>query len=190
MPDLRTLRREPWRRKVNQNAYTSAAFSPPRFASRSFPPSPRRRSAAPSFETLRRQFLSPPDAAKPMVRWWWFGAAVVKPEILRELQQMKADGIGGAELAFEYPMTLDDPAKNLKNLPFLSPEMLDDVAYAQAEGRKLGLADRPHAGQRMALWRPQHAAVGGLQQAAHRRGSGGRAGDDDCGPPHWPRAKR
>jgi hypothetical protein len=74
-----------------------------------------------------------------MVRWWWFGAAVVKPEILRELQQMKADGIGGAELAFEYPEVLDDPAKNLKNLPFLSREMLDDVAYAQSEGRKLGL---------------------------------------------------
>jgi hypothetical protein len=74
-----------------------------------------------------------------MVRWWWFGAAVVKPEILRELQQMKADGIGGAELAFEYPEVLDDPAKNLKNLPFLSPEMLDDITYAQSEGRKLGL---------------------------------------------------
>jgi hypothetical protein len=65
--------------------------------------------------------------------------AVVKPEILRELQQMKADGIQGAELAFEYPIVLDDPAKGLKNLPFLSPEMLDDVNYAQSEGRKLGL---------------------------------------------------
>lgn len=74
-----------------------------------------------------------------MVRWWWFGLAVEKPEILRELQQMKADGIGGAELAFEYPQVLDDPAKGLKNLPFLSPEFLDDVHYAQAEGRKLGL---------------------------------------------------
>jgi alpha-L-rhamnosidase len=74
-----------------------------------------------------------------MVRWWWFGLAVQKPEILRELQQMKADGIGGAELAFEYPQVLDDPAKGLKNLPFLSPEFLDDVHYAQAEGRKLGL---------------------------------------------------
>ena len=95
--------------------------------------------AAPSVETLRTEFLNPPDAAKPMVRWWWFGAAVVKPEILRELQQMKADGIGGAELAFEYPLVLDDPAKGLKNLPFLSPEMLDDIRYAQAEGRKLGL---------------------------------------------------
>jgi hypothetical protein len=74
-----------------------------------------------------------------MVRWWWFGAAVEKPEILHELQQMKADGIGGAELAFVYPEVVDNPAKNLKNLPFLSPAMLDAVHYAQAEGRRLGL---------------------------------------------------
>jgi len=94
---------------------------------------------APSIASLRAGFANPPNAARPMVRWWWFGLAVVKPEILRELQQMKADGIQGAELAFEYPQVLDDPAKGLKNLPFLSPEMLDDVAYAQAEGRKLGL---------------------------------------------------
>ena len=94
---------------------------------------------APSIASLRAGFANPPNEARPMVRWWWFGLAVVKPEILRELQQMKADGIQGAELAFEYPQVLDDPAKGLKNLPFLSPEMLDDVAYAQAEGRKLGL---------------------------------------------------
>lgn len=94
---------------------------------------------APSLDTLHRDFANPPNDARPMVRWWWFGLAVVKPEILRELQQMKADGIQGAELAFEYPQVLDDPAKGLKNLPFLSPEMLDDVKYAQEEGRKLGL---------------------------------------------------
>jgi hypothetical protein len=74
-----------------------------------------------------------------MVRWWWFGTAVEKPEILHELQQMKADGIGGAELAFVYPQVLDDPAKNLINEPFVGPAMLDNVRYAQAEGRKLGL---------------------------------------------------
>ncbi len=93
----------------------------------------------PSVEALRKNFVNPPNEARPMVRWWWFGLAVVKPEILRELQQMKADGIQGAELAFEYPQVLDDPAKGLNNLPFLSPEMLDDVKYAQEEGRKLGL---------------------------------------------------
>ncbi|MDW5266892.1 MULTISPECIES: glycosyl hydrolase [Acidobacteriaceae] len=88
---------------------------------------------------LHQNFDNPPTSARPMVRWWWFGLAVEKPEILRELQQMKADGIGGAELAFEYPQVLDDSAKGLKNLPFLSPEFLDDVNYAQSEGRKLGL---------------------------------------------------
>ncbi len=93
----------------------------------------------PSIGQIARQFASPPNEARPMVRWWWFGAAVEKPEILRELQQMKSDGIGGAELAFVYPTVLDDPAHNLKNLPFLSPPMLDAVHYAQEEGRKLGL---------------------------------------------------
>ena len=95
--------------------------------------------AAPTAETLRQNFVNPPNEARPMVRWWWFGPTVVKPEILRELQQMKADGIQGAELAYVYPIVLDDPAQGLKSLPFLSPEMLDDVTYAQAEGRKLGL---------------------------------------------------
>ena len=92
-----------------------------------------------SVQSIRQNFLNPPNAAKPMVRWWWFGTAVEKPEILRELHQMKADNIGGAEMAFVYPQVLDDPAKGLKNLPFLSPEFLDCVRYAQTEGRKLGL---------------------------------------------------
>src|SRR4030081_1397176 len=78
-------------------------------------------SAQAPIESLKSNFKNPPPEAKPMVRWWWFGTAVEKPEILRELQQMKADGIGGAELAFVYPEELDDPPKKLKNLPFLSP---------------------------------------------------------------------
>ncbi len=88
---------------------------------------------------VARQFAFPPDDARPMVRWWWFGVAVEKQEILRELQQMKADGIGGAELAFVYPVVLDDPSRGLRNLPFLSPAMLDALHYAQEEGHKLGL---------------------------------------------------
>lgn len=92
-----------------------------------------------STSALHAGFLAPPNDARPMVRWWWFGPAVTKPELLRELQQMKADGIGGAEMAFVYPEALDDPARGIKNLPFLSPAMLEAVNYAQSEGRKLGL---------------------------------------------------
>ena len=53
-----------------------------------------------------------------MVRWWWFGAAVVKPEIARELDQMHEAGIGGVELAAEYPLALDDLSKGIVNLRY------------------------------------------------------------------------
>jgi hypothetical protein len=110
------------------------------FAAISFFVSAQTKTSAPvSITTLRQNFLNPPDDARPMMRWWWFGTAVEKPEILRELQQMKADSIGGVELAFVYPQVVDDPAKGLVNEPFVSPEMLDNVRYAQTEARKLGL---------------------------------------------------
>jgi alpha-L-rhamnosidase len=88
---------------------------------------------------LRAGFRQPPAEVRPMVRWWWFGVDVEKPELLRELEQMKADGIGGVELAFVYPQVLDDPEKGLVNWPFLSPQMFEAVHYAQTEGRRLGL---------------------------------------------------
>jgi hypothetical protein len=92
-----------------------------------------------ALEKLQAEFAHPPTAAKPMMRWWWFGLAVEKPEIRRELEQMKADGIGGVELAFVYPQVVDDPAKGLVNQPFLSGPMLQDVSYAASEARRLGL---------------------------------------------------
>src|ERR1700744_1158496 len=75
-----------------------------------------RSGAALSMEQLRAAFASPPADARPMVRWWWFGPAVVKPEIARELDRMHDAGIGGGELAAEDPLALDDPAKGIANL--------------------------------------------------------------------------
>jgi hypothetical protein len=92
-----------------------------------------------ALEKLQADFVHPPAGAKPMMRWWWFGLAVEKPEIRREMEQMKADGIGGVELAFVYPQVVDDPAKGLVNEPFLSGPMLENVGYAASEGRRLGL---------------------------------------------------
>ena len=96
-----------------------------------------------TMEKLQADFANPPSGAKPMMRWWWFGLAVEKPEIRRELEQMKADGIGGVELAFVYPQVVDDRAKGLVNEPFLSRPMLDKVAYAASEGRSQWHGSRP-----------------------------------------------
>src|ERR1039457_4666276 len=125
--------------RSNFSAFVLSAFASISFAVAVHGASAAAKPTLVSVQSLKENFANPPASARPMVRWWWFGTAVEKPEILRELEQMKANGIGGAELAFVYPEVLDDPAKGLVNLPFLSAAMLDAVNYAQAQGRQLGL---------------------------------------------------
>ncbi len=88
---------------------------------------------------LEKSFASPPDDCRIMMRWWWFGPAVTKPELQRELEQMKAEGIGGVEIATLYPLALDDPKTGFHNQQFLSDEHLDAIRFAAETARKLGL---------------------------------------------------
>lgn len=92
-----------------------------------------------SGKDLRRGFLNPPANARPMMRWWWFGPAVTKPELQKELETMRGAGIGGVEIQPVYPLMLDDEAKGITNLQYLSPEFLDDVNFANKTARSLGL---------------------------------------------------
>jgi hypothetical protein len=95
--------------------------------------------SAASSADLHTQFLNPPPEARPIMRWWWFGPAVVKPELEKELLTMKAAGIGGVEIQPVYPMLVDDAAKGIKNLRYMSPEFLDAVSFANQKARELGL---------------------------------------------------
>ena len=94
--------------------------------------------AAP-IDDLQRSFMRPPDDARIMMRWWWFGPAVTKAELEREMQQMKAGGIGGFEVQPVYPLVLDDPEKGIKTLPFLSDGYLDALRFTSEKARELGL---------------------------------------------------
>ena len=89
--------------------------------------------------SLERSFAKPPDDAKMMVRWWWFGPAVTKPELEREMTVMKQGGIGGFEVQPTYPLALDGQYPGLKNLKFLSPEFLDALKFTAAKAKDLGL---------------------------------------------------
>ncbi len=90
-------------------------------------------------DSLRNDFLNPPDNSKIMMRWWWFGTAVSHPELARELRVMKEAGIGGVEIQPVYPLELDDPQRGIKNLPYLSPEFLDAVHFASTTARAMGM---------------------------------------------------
>ena len=92
-----------------------------------------------TFADVAAQLQAPPPDARPMMRWWWFGPAVVKPELEREILAMKAGGFQGFEIQPVYPMALDDAARGIHNTPYLSPEFLDAVAFANRTGRANGM---------------------------------------------------
>jgi hypothetical protein len=90
-------------------------------------------------DELHAGFAHPPDDCRIMMRWWWFGPSAEKPEIERELKQMKAAGIGGVEMATLYPLALDDQSRQFHNYPFLSDEHIVNIHFAAETARKLGL---------------------------------------------------
>ena len=93
----------------------------------------------PGLADLHRQFLSPPDDARIMMRWWWFGPTVTKAGLEREIRLMKDGGIGGFEIQPVYPVVLDDPALGFETHPFLSDAFIDHVRFAAAKAGELGL---------------------------------------------------
>jgi len=96
-------------------------------------------SAADSIGQLQNSFDQPPDDARIMVRWWWFGTAVTKPEIQRELEVMKAGGIGGVEVQQTYALQLDGELPGVTNNQFLSPQHLEALRFTAEKAKELGL---------------------------------------------------
>jgi hypothetical protein len=90
-------------------------------------------------KSLRAGFKDAPADCRIMVRWWWFGPAVAKPELERELRAMKEGGIGGVEVQPVYPQALDDPEHGFHNFPYLSDEFIDTLRFAADKAHELGL---------------------------------------------------
>ncbi|MGP9682290.1 glycosyl hydrolase [Brachybacterium sp. AOP3-A1-3] len=86
----------------------------------------------PTIDDVRTGFTEPDPAARPLMRWWWFGPDVEEAEIDRELRAMADAGLGGAELAFVYPLREGSPR-------FLSDGLLAQVRHAAETARDLGL---------------------------------------------------
>jgi hypothetical protein len=95
--------------------------------------------SADAISALHEGFAHPPDDCRILMRWWWFGPSATKPELQRELEQMKAAGIGGVEIATLYPLALDDPESGFHNYSFLSDEHIENLRFAAEQASRLGL---------------------------------------------------
>ena len=89
--------------------------------------------------SLRHVWQEPSPSARPMMRWWWFGAAVTPEGLDRELQAMHEAGLGGVEVQPVYPLVPDDRGRGLVNHPFLSPPFLEALRHSAETARRLGL---------------------------------------------------
>ena len=92
-----------------------------------------------NIDELQRGFKRPPDDARVMMRWWWFGPAVTMPQLEREMRLMKEGGIGGFEVQPVYPVALDDETAGIKTLPFLSDQFIDALRFTSEKAKELGL---------------------------------------------------
>jgi hypothetical protein len=73
------------------------------------------------------------------VYWWWFGPAVTRAEAARELEVMSRARISYALIFPIYPISPDDPARGIRNLPYLSPEFLDVLGYTVRTAKQMGI---------------------------------------------------
>jgi len=102
-----------------------------------------------TFDLIEKNFLNPPESAKPWVFWYWMHAAVSREGITADLEAMKEDGIGGA-----YLMPIQD---TLSSIPFqptvrqLTPEWWAMVKFAMQEAKRLNLKLAMHVSDGFAL---------------------------------------
>lgn len=85
---------------------------------------------------IRDQLCHPRREARGRTRWWWYGCAVDKEEIVRELDLMLDAQIGGVELQILYPLQADNEEKGIHNYEYLSPGFFDMIRFAADEAAK------------------------------------------------------
>ncbi len=90
-------------------------------------------------EQLATTFAHPPDDSRAIVRWWWFGPAVTKAGLEKDIETMKAGGFGGFEVQPVYPLAVDNEVPGVVNIKFLSPEFLDDLGFVAGKAKELGM---------------------------------------------------
>ena len=85
---------------------------------------------------LEKEFIHPPDSARPWVYWWWINGNASKAGITRDFEEFKRQGIGGA-LLFDAgeAKTNDVP----KGPPFMSSEWRELFKHAVREADRLGI---------------------------------------------------
>ena len=94
-------------------------------------------------DELEQHFLNPPTSSKPYVWWHWMGSNFSKYGITKDLEAMKAEGIGGATI-FNLTSAVEESHAPTENLPwpnqtYRSPAYWEAIRFAAQEADRLGM---------------------------------------------------
>lgn len=87
-------------------------------------------SAVPVNDPLAEGFVAPPDSARPWAYWWWMNGWASKEGIVRDLDEVKRQGIGGL-LVFNAGQ-----GPTPKVIPYMSQEWRELFGFAVREAAK------------------------------------------------------
>jgi len=94
-------------------------------------------------DELESRFLNPPATVKPYVWWHWMGPNFSQTGITKDLEAMKATGIGGATIFNLSSAVQESHAPTLNNpwpwQTYRSPAYWEALRFAAAEAERLGL---------------------------------------------------
>ena len=96
-------------------------------------------SAPAGADDLARGFTDPPDSTRLRCLWWWLNSNVTQKAITRDLQQMKAQGFGGAMIYDADGSNLRGHVRAQAGPTFFSPEWRVLYRHAVAEADRVGI---------------------------------------------------
>jgi alpha-L-rhamnosidase len=87
---------------------------------------------------LADRFVDPPMASRPGAFWFWLNGDVTKASITSDLEEMKAKGMGRAEIYDLAAVSNPDNAYGI-GPEFMGDESVEYIRHALSEGKRLGL---------------------------------------------------
>ena len=101
-------------------------------------PAPESRQKAPANPDLEACFVDPPAAFRPWAYWVWINGNVSQAELSRDLEEIKAKGMGGFDI-FDCGERFPDQGEVPAGPAFLGSESVKAIGHAIREADRLGL---------------------------------------------------
>jgi hypothetical protein len=91
------------------------------------------------YNELHKDFAVVPNESRLRCYWWWLNSMATKESITRDLEQMKANGYGGASIVDAGSSNYTVAKKTKAGPVFMSPAWMELYKYAVKEAQRIGI---------------------------------------------------